>query len=101
MPGGRRLRNVGCGVAGLHGEEGDPKVSDLGEQPVQLRLVCEDAADTCGAVAVMGQGEVAEPRRPVLVQVTGDPNPVLTGSAPLAERCHGDPTSAFTVTLLV
>lgn len=48
----------------------------------------------------MGQGEVAEPRRPVLVQVPGDPNPVLSGSAPLAELSHGEPTSAFNATLL-
>ena len=53
----------------VHGDQGDAEVADLGEQPVQFRLVGDGPGEAGRAVAFVGQGEVAEPGRPVLVEV--------------------------------
>ena len=78
-----------------HGDQGDAEVADLGEQPVQLRLVGDGTGEAGGPVVFVGQGEVAEPGRPVLVQVPVDPKLVAGGHLRvLADWRHEDPTFA-------
>ena len=49
------------GVDRRNGDQGDPEVAHLGEQTVQLGLVCEGTAERGGAVVLMDQGQTAEP----------------------------------------
>ena len=55
-------------VDGREGDEGDAEVADLGEQAVQLGLVGHGTAKCSCAVVLPGEGEAAEPGRPVLVE---------------------------------
>src|SRR5450755_143477 len=65
---------------------------------MQLRLVRDDAAEAGCAVAFVGQGEVTEPGRPVVVEVPGDPKPVAGGHLSFWGLGHEDPT--FVVALM-
>lgn len=87
------------GFDDLHGDQGDAEVSDLHEQPVQLRLVRDDTAKAGCAVAFVGQGEVTEPGRPVFVEVPVDAKFVAGGHLSFGGLGHEDPT--FAVALIV
>ena len=68
--------DAGGRVDQRHGDQGDAEVSDLDEHPVQFRLVRNDTGETRRSIVFLGQGEVTEPGRPVLVQVPIDPKVV-------------------------
>ena len=61
---------------------------------MQLRLVGDDTAEACRAVAFVGQGEVTEPGGPVLVEVAVDPKLVAGGHLSFGGVVHEDPTIA-------
>ena len=62
------------------GDQGDAEVTDLGEQPVQFGLVGDGSGEAGAAVVLVGQGEAAEPRRPVLVEPARNPQLVDDGT---------------------
>src|SRR5829696_5979175 len=82
-----------------HGDQGDAQVSDLDEHPLQLRLVGDDAGKTRRSIGFLGQGEVAEPGCPVLVQVPFDPKLVGGRHMPSGRRGHENPTFAVALML--
>lgn len=63
----------------FNGDQDDAEVTDFHEQPMQGRLVTDETAKACRAVAFMGQGKAVEPGRPVVVEVPFDPKPVAIG----------------------
>src|SRR5664279_295839 len=83
-----KVAREGAGVSALrrlmwvddrHRYQGDAQVPDFPEQPMQLRLVRDETAEAGRAVAFVGQGEVTEPGRPVVVEVPVDPELVARG----------------------
>ena len=48
-------------VDDLDRDQDDSQVSDLHQQPMQLRLVGDGTSEACSAVAFVCQGEVPEP----------------------------------------
>src|SRR6516225_9646459 len=57
------------GVQATHGDQADPEVADLGQQPVQRRLVSEQAEDD-RLLALAADLEAVEPGGPPAVQDT-------------------------------
>jgi len=70
-------------VDDVDGDQGDAEVADFREQPMELRLVRDGAAEACRAVVVAGQREVIEPGGPPLVEVPDDPKPVTARCRPI------------------
>jgi len=82
-------------VYDLNGDQDDAEVTDFHEQPMQRRLVRDETAKACRAVAFVGQGKVVEPGRPVVVEVPVDPKPVATGHLSPVGRDHQAATVAI------
>ena len=73
--GGRGGRRLGGAELGEDGAD----VAQAGEHAVELRLVGDRDGDGRGAVVVAGQVELAEPGRPVVVEVAVDADRVRRG----------------------
>src|SRR6478752_10039744 len=58
---------------------------------MELRLVCDGAAEAGRAVAFAGQGEVVEPGGPPLVEVPAHPEPVTARCRPVGGLAHDGP----------
>lgn len=65
------------GLDRLDRDQGGAEVTHLGEQAVQLGLVGHCATQGGGAVVFADEGQSAEPGRPVLVEVSLDPEFVM------------------------
>ena len=78
-----RWRSWFCRVDDRHGDQGYAEVANFGEQPVQRRLVGDDTGQARRAVVFVGQGEITDPGRPVMIQVPGDPKLVDGGCLPV------------------
>jgi len=66
---------------------------------MQLRLVGDETAKARRSVVLVGQGEVTEPRRPVVVEVPVDPKLVASRRLSFGSLGHEEPT--FVVALMV
>ena len=69
------------GLEGCDRDQGGAEVAHLGEQAVQLGLVGHRAAQGGGAVVLADEGQSVEPARPVLVEVSPDPELVRRGAS--------------------
>src|SRR5215469_3654672 len=81
------LAGVVLGSQSAHGDQAEPEIADLGQQPVQRGLIGERAGDE-GLGVLARDLETVEPDRPVVVQGALDPDLVMrvTGSR------HWDPS---------